>query len=68
MTHNSSWEKTLSFDFNKEETCQLLSASALYYLDELHVDGIHFNAIRPILRNGFGTFRPDLIERKTVER
>jgi 1,4-alpha-glucan branching enzyme len=48
-SHVSPWG-TLYFDFNKEETCRLLSASALYFLDELHVDGIRFDAVSQMIR------------------
>ncbi|CAF1445839.1 unnamed protein product [Adineta steineri] len=35
---------TLYFDFDKEETRRFLFASALYFLDRLHFDGIRFDA------------------------
>ncbi|CAF4258655.1 unnamed protein product, partial [Rotaria sp. Silwood2] len=41
---------TLYFDFNKEETRRLLFASALYYIDRLHIDGIRFDAVSQMIR------------------
>jgi 1,4-alpha-glucan branching enzyme len=41
---------TLYFDFDKEETRRLLFASALYYLDRLHIDGIRFDAVSAMVR------------------
>jgi 1,4-alpha-glucan branching enzyme len=41
---------TLYFDFDKEETRRLLFASALYYLDRLHFDGIRFDAVSQMIR------------------
>ena len=41
---------TLYFDFDKEETRQLLFASALYFLDRLHIDGIRFDAVSQMIR------------------
>ncbi|CAF2846031.1 unnamed protein product [Rotaria sp. Silwood2] len=41
---------TLYFDFDKEETRRLLFASALYYLDRLHIDGIRFDAVSQMIR------------------
>lgn len=46
---SSAWG-TLYFDFDKAETCDLLSASALYYLDRLHIDGIRFDAVSAMIR------------------
>ena len=43
-SHASRWG-TLYFDFSKEETRQLLFASALYFLEEMHMDGIRFDAV-----------------------
>ncbi|CAF1392362.1 unnamed protein product [Rotaria magnacalcarata] len=45
----SAWG-TLYFDFNKEETCRLLFASALYFLDVMHMDGIRFDAVSAMIR------------------
>lgn len=41
---------TMYFDFDKEETRRLLFASALYYLDRLHIDGIRFDAVSQMVR------------------
>jgi 1,4-alpha-glucan branching enzyme len=41
---------TLYFDFDKEETRRLLFASALYYIDRLHIDGIRFDAVSSMIR------------------
>jgi 1,4-alpha-glucan branching enzyme len=41
---NAPWG-TKYLDYSKEETRRLMSASALYFLDELHVDGIRYDAI-----------------------
>ncbi len=44
---------TLYLDYGKEETRRLMFASALYFLDQLHVDGIRFDAISQMVhRNG----------------
>ena len=44
---------TLYLDYEKEETHHLMFASALYFLDKLHVDGIRFDAISQMVhRNG----------------
>ncbi|CAF2915028.1 unnamed protein product [Rotaria sp. Silwood2] len=45
----SSWG-TLYFDYNKEETCRLLFASALYFLDVMHIDGVRFDAVSTMIR------------------
>ena len=45
----SQWS-TLYFDFDKEETRQLLFASALYFLDRLHFDGIRYDAVSQMIR------------------
>ncbi|CAF0772430.1 unnamed protein product [Adineta ricciae] len=45
----SQWS-TLYFDFDKEETRRLLFASALYFLDRLHFDGIRFDAVSQMIR------------------
>ncbi|CAF3601180.1 unnamed protein product [Rotaria sp. Silwood1] len=47
--HKSLWG-TLYFDFNKEETRRLLFASALYWIDEMHMDGIRFDAVSQMVR------------------
>ncbi|CAF1266248.1 unnamed protein product [Adineta steineri] len=41
---------TLYFDFDKEETRRFLFASALYFLDRLHFDGIRFDAVSQMIR------------------
>ncbi|CAF1423632.1 unnamed protein product [Adineta steineri] len=41
---------TLYLDYSKEETYRLLFASALYFLDELHIDGIRFDAVSQMIR------------------
>jgi 1,4-alpha-glucan branching enzyme len=41
---------TLYFDFDKKETRRLLFASALYYLDRLHIDAIRFDAVSQMIR------------------
>ena len=38
------------FDFDKGETRRLLFASALYYLDRLHIDAIRFDAVSGMVR------------------
>ncbi len=44
---------TRYLDYSKEETRRLMFASAMYYLDKLHVDGIRFDAISQLVhRNG----------------
>lgn len=48
----SSWG-TLFFDYNKDETRHLMQASALYWIDTMHVDGLRFDAVSQMLsRNG----------------
>lgn len=37
------------FDYNKEETRRLMHASALYWLDEMHLDGIRFDAVNSMI-------------------
>lgn len=41
---------TLYLDYNKEETCRLLFASALYFVDIMHMDGIRFDAVSAMIR------------------
>ncbi len=43
---------TLYLDYGKEETRRLMFASALYFLDQLHVDGIRYDAISQLVRRG----------------
>ncbi len=44
---------TLYLDFNKEETRNLIFASAFYLLEIMHVDGLVFDAVNPMTnRNG----------------
>lgn len=48
----SAWG-TLFFDYSKEETRRLMQASALYWIDTMHVDGLRFDAVSHMLsRNG----------------
>ncbi|CAF3471906.1 unnamed protein product [Rotaria socialis] len=46
---NSLWG-TLYFDYNKEETRRLLFGSALYWIDEMHMDGIRYDAVSQMIR------------------
>jgi 1,4-alpha-glucan branching enzyme len=46
---NSPWG-TVYFDFGKEETRRLLLASALYWLEKVHVDGLRLDAVGPMLK------------------
>jgi 1,4-alpha-glucan branching enzyme len=41
---------TMFFDFNKPETRRLLLASALYWFEEMHVDGLRVDAVSPMVR------------------
>ncbi|MBS0655323.1 MAG: alpha amylase C-terminal domain-containing protein [Verrucomicrobia bacterium] len=41
---------TRYLDYGKEETRRLMFASALYFLDQLHIDGIRFDAISQMVR------------------
>ncbi len=51
-SESSPWG-TLYLDYGKEETRRLMFASALYFLDKLHIDGIRFDAISQMVhRNG----------------
>ncbi len=44
---------TMFFDFNKGETRRFLLASALYWLEEMHLDGLRVDAVGPMVhRNG----------------
>ncbi len=45
----SPWE-TLYLDYDKEETRRLLLASALYWLEMTHVDGLRIDAVGPMLK------------------
>ena len=45
----SSWG-TLYFDYNKDETRSLLEASALYWLDQFHVDGLRLDAVSQMVK------------------
>ena len=40
---------TILFDFNKDETKRLLLASALYWFEEMHVDGLRVDAVGPMI-------------------
>lgn len=48
--HSPSRWGTLYFDYEKEETYRLLFASAIYFLDQIHFDGIRFDAISQMIR------------------
>ena len=48
--HSPSRWGTLYFDYDKEETYRLLFASAIYFLDQIHFDGIRFDAISQMIR------------------
>lgn len=43
---------TVFFDFEKEETRRLLLASALYWLEKTHVDGLRLDAVGQMLSRG----------------
>lgn len=45
----STWG-TRYLDYSKEETRRLMQASALYFLDQLHIDGIRFDAVSQMVR------------------
>ncbi|MBS0647972.1 MAG: alpha amylase C-terminal domain-containing protein [Verrucomicrobia bacterium] len=45
----SNWG-TLYLDYAKEETRRLMFASALYFLDQLHIDAIRFDAVSQMVR------------------
>ena len=45
---NSNWG-TRYFDYSKEETRRLMQASALYWLDEMHVDGLRLDAVSQMI-------------------
>lgn len=47
-TEETPWG-TYFFDYNKEETRRLMHASALYWLDEMHLDGIRFDAVNSMI-------------------
>ena len=51
---------TLYLDYSKEETRRLMFASALYFIDQLHSDGIRGDAISQMVRRG-GREYPDAI-------
>jgi 1,4-alpha-glucan branching enzyme len=42
---------TMHFDFGKEEARRLLLASALYWLEVMHVDGVRVDAVAPMLHH-----------------
>ena len=42
---------TAYFDLSKEETKRFLMASALYWLEKMHVDGMRCDAISPLIAN-----------------
>lgn len=48
-TEESAWG-TVYFDFGKEETRRLLLASALYWLEKTHVDGLRVDAVGPMVQ------------------
>ena len=45
----SSWG-TLYFDFSKKATCELLHASALWWIHEFHIDGLRVDAVSQIIK------------------
>lgn len=45
----SPWETTY-FDFGKEETRRLLLASALYWFERMHIDGMRIDAVGPMVK------------------
>ncbi len=47
-SQHSNWG-TLEFDYSKEETRRLMAASAHYWFNELHLDGIRVDAVAHIL-------------------
>lgn len=52
---------TLYFDYTKEETRRLMQASALYWLDEMHVDGLRFDAVSEMI-NRDGQDKPEAMQ------
>ncbi len=52
---HSEWG-TAYFDFGKEETRRLLLASALYWLEMTHVDGLRVDAVGPMVKR-FGDIK-----------
>jgi 1,4-alpha-glucan branching enzyme len=40
---------TLFFDYSKPETKRLMQASALYWIEKMHVDGLRFDAVHGML-------------------
>jgi 1,4-alpha-glucan branching enzyme len=40
---------TIFFDFNKEETRRFLLASALYWFEQMHIDGLRVDAVSPMI-------------------
>ncbi|MBS0603841.1 MAG: alpha amylase C-terminal domain-containing protein [Verrucomicrobia bacterium] len=45
----SPWQ-TVYFDYGKEETRRLMMASAHYWLEKMHVDGLRVDAVGPMVR------------------
>ncbi len=45
---NSPWG-TVYFDYSKEETRRLMLASALFWLEKMHVDGLRVDAVSPMV-------------------
>ena len=50
---NASRWGTIYFDFDKEESYRLLFASAIYFVDQIHVDGIRFDAVSQMIRRNW---------------
>ena len=46
---------TLYFDFTKPEAKRLMKASCMFWLKEMHVDGLRVDAVSPMIRNPGGS-------------
>lgn len=53
----SPWD-SMYFDFSRPETHRLLMASALYWLEVCHLDGMRFDAVYPMLMRDGGVQMP----------